>query len=545
MIGLGPRSTALATLAAARPEAPLDVLVVGGGVTGAGVALDAATRGLKVGLVERADFAAGTSSKSSKLVHGGLRYLEQLEFGLVREAATERELLTRLAPHLVEPIPFVIPVTDRLRRAKYGAGLWAYDALASFRSRRIHRHLDAAEIEELVPALPSVEVHGGFAYHDCKTDDVRMVMEVLIGAVRRDATVCNYAAVVDLDGGRDLCVARIEDRVDGASFDVAARSVIVAAGVWTDSIEAMAKPAAPSRVRPSRGIHLFFSRRDLPVGRAATLIPDTGGHRMLIVIPWLDGVLVGTTDTEYRGDIDRPAVADADRDYLLDALNASFDLDLGPRHIAGAQAGLRPLIDGQRGSSVDLSRRHTIYDIADGVVGITGGKLTTWRRMAEDAVDRAAADLACPERSGTRSVRLGCSDVAALRNNVGGRAEHLGLTAETVDHLVRTYGERALSVLDIAREMDLRDPVVDGHPQIAAEAAYCVGGEMAIHLSDFLARRTRLALTDPAAGVGPGSRAPDLVATARGWTQKESRAEVAAHVADVEWERGAALADGS
>ncbi|MEA2516722.1 MAG: glycerol-3-phosphate dehydrogenase, partial [Actinomycetota bacterium] len=379
--GLPSRADALERLAATTPERPLDVLVVGGGITGAGIALDAVARGLTVGLVERSDFASGTSSKSSKLIHGGLRYLEQRDFALMREACTERDLLRRLAPHLVEPIAMALPVSDRKRRVQFGVGLWAYDALASFKNMKVHRYLSGPETEALVPALPPGKIRGGFLFYDAITDDVRLVMENIVQASDRGAMVCNYAEVVDLVGGKDVCSANVRNTVDQTSLEIFARRVIVAAGVWADKLEQQARNGADPRLRPSKGIHLLFRRDAVPLLETAAFIPDVARKRMLFVLPWLDAVLVGTTDTNYDGSIDHPTVEEDDRNYVLDSLNGVFGLGLTPEDIAGAYAGLRPLIQGKAGSTADLSRKHAVYEIADGIVGITGGKMTTYRRM--------------------------------------------------------------------------------------------------------------------------------------------------------------------
>src|SRR5688572_23835377 len=255
--GLPSRQEALERLSATSAENPLDLLIVGGGITGAGIALDATARGMSVALVERGDFASGTSSKSSKLIHGGLRYLEQREFALMREACTERDLLRRLAPHLVEPIPMVLPVSDRKRRVQFGVGLWAYDALASFRNMKVHRHISGPDTEALVPALPPGKIRGGFLFYDAITDDVRLVMENLVSAVERGAVVSNYAEVCDLVGGK-ICSAHVKDTISGSTMDVFARRVVVAAGVWADKLEQQAKNGAEARLRPSKGIHLLF-----------------------------------------------------------------------------------------------------------------------------------------------------------------------------------------------------------------------------------------------------------------------------------------------
>jgi glycerol-3-phosphate dehydrogenase len=535
--GLGPRDTALEKLASTVEE-PLDLLVVGGGITGAGIALDAAARGMSVGLVERLDFASGTSSKSSKLVHGGLRYLEQREFGLVREASSERDLLIRLAPHLVEPIPFAIPVSDRWIKARFGVGLWAYDALATFRNLRVHRRLDQQEIEDLIPPLPKNKIKGGYLFYDSKTDDVRLVMEVLVQACRYGATVANYAAVRDLSGSDEMCEAFVEDTISGSLFRVRAKRVALAGGVWTDRLEGLANNQASPRLRPSKGVHLVFSKDALPLGEAAAFIPDAERERMLFVIPWLDHVLVGTTDTTYEGDIDHPTVDENDRDYCLGAVNHAFGLSLDSSDVAGAYAGLRPLIMGKRDATSDLSRRHAVYDVSAGVFGITGGKLTTYRRMAREAVDRVVDGLGMQAKSKTHWIKLGCSDLSALGLAVERRARRLGVSDASAEHLIRSYGDRALAVLDLAADADLTTALVSGYLPIGAEASYCARSEMAVELSDLLSRRTRLSLIDPAAGVGKGSRAAEIMGREHGWWWRERRRQVDAHRIDVQTERG-------
>ncbi|MGH2694643.1 MAG: glycerol-3-phosphate dehydrogenase/oxidase, partial [Actinomycetota bacterium] len=466
-MSLGARSEALERLATSEE---LDVLVVGGGITGGGVALDAASRGLSVGLVERADFASGTSSKSSKLVHGGLRYLEQRDFGLVREASTERGLLARLAPQLVVPIPFVIPVSRRALRAKFGVGLWTYDALASFKNLRIHRYVDPEETERLVPPLPKAKLRGGFVFYDSKTDDVRLVMEVLMAARRHGAVVVNHAAAVNLESSEAGCEVEVQDAGSGDRFTVRARRVIVAAGVWGDAVERLADPDAAARLRPSKGIHLVFARDAIGLGDAAAFIPDAEHQRMLFVIPWLDSVLVGTTDTPYAGGLDEPNVDAEDRAYVLDAVNHSFRTDLDESDVAGAFAGLRPLVAGKAGQTADLSRRHSVYEMAPGIVGITGGKLTTYRRMAKDAVDRAVEDAV---GSRTEWIRLGVTNLTTLGLMVQRRARRLGIPDAAASNLVRCYGNRALAVLDIAEREGLEIPLAPGGLPLAAEAVYC------------------------------------------------------------------------
>ncbi|HWC14475.1 MAG TPA: glycerol-3-phosphate dehydrogenase/oxidase [Actinomycetota bacterium] len=542
MTALLERNEALGRLAATTPGEPLDLLVVGGGITGAGICLDAISRGLSVGLVERGDFACGTSSKSSKLIHGGLRYLEQREFALMREACTERDLLRRLAPHLVEPIPMVLSVPDRKRRVQFGVGLWAYDALASFRNMKIHRHLSSTETEALVPALPRGKIRGGFLFYDAITDDVRLVMENLVQATAFGAVVANHAEVVNMDPGPSVCAADVSDTVSRTSFQVFARRIVVAAGVWADKLEARANEAAQPRLRPSKGIHLMFRKDALPLADTAAFIPDVERRRMLFVLPWLDAVLVGTTDTAYEGSLDFPVVEEADRNYVLDSLNATFDLGLVPEDIAGAYAGLRPLVQGRAGSTADLSRKHSIYDIAPGIIGITGGKMTTYRRMAQDATDRVARELGNNGRSKTRWIRLGSSDLERLRIDVGRRCVSLGLGEDVAHNLVRAYGDRATDVLRVAETEGATAPIAAGYVPITAEAIYAGRHEMAVHLSDLLARRTRLAITDRNAGIGEGSRGLDTLARVHGWGRADRKREMEDHRAEVERERGLAVA---
>ena len=337
------------------------------------------------------------------------------------------------------------------------------------------------------------------------------------------------------------CEATVQDSLSGDIARIKAKRAVVAGGVWADRIENLLHPDAEDRLRPSKGIHLLFSRTDVPVGDAAALIPDAERERMLFVIPWLDSVLVGTTDTEYSGEIDSPTVDEGDRKYVLDALNSVFHLDLSEADIAGAYAGLRPLVKGKEGATADLSRRHSVYDVAPSVIGITGGKLTTWRKMAEDAVDRLAEELEAPRGSRTEHIKLGTSDVASLNLALGRRAERLSLPDATVRSLVRSYGDRALNVLDVAEETGLTDPLVPGHPMLAAEAAYTARSEMAVRLTDLLSRRTRLSLTNREAGLGPGSRAVEVLTSEHGWSDSRGKIETETHREAVERERGLPL----
>jgi len=315
--------------------------------------------------------------------------------------------------------------------------------------------------------------------------------------------------------------------------------VVVAGGVWNDRIEALSNPAATPRLRPSKGIHLVLRHEDVPLREAASFIPDASRERMLFLVPWHDVVVVGTTDTEYTGDLDHPRVTSDERCYLLDALNESLDLSLSEDDVVSAWAGLRPLVRAKRNTTVDLSRSHAVYEFAPGVVGITGGKLTTYRRMAQDAVDRIAPHFDRVGRSRTRWTKLGCGDVGALTNAVARRAERLGIGPESAANLVRCYGDRALAVLDVAAESGLTEPLGIGCLPIRAEALYCARSEMAVQLSDLLARRTRLALTTPSAGLE--SDAVDLLAGELSWSPAEAERQALAWRTEVELERGMPL----
>src|SRR3954451_16713003 len=372
---------------------PFDVLVIGGGITGAGVALDAATRGYSVALIERADYASGTSSRSSKLVHGGLRYLQNYDLGLVREALLERQINVNLAPHLVRPLRFVVPAFDGVKPDRIvGLALNMYDVMAVRRRRgrseedwspARHRALSGAEVTELIPALAGREPTGGYLFYDCQTDDARLVLTVLAEAERFGAVAANRVEAVELiDGG-----ARVRAGAD--ELDVRAANVVNATGVWADRLRPaeLHDEAEVPVIRPSRGTHLIVEASAVPMV-AGTIVP-AGGGRTIFVLPWLGRTLIGTTDNDYEGDLAHIRPAAEDVAYLLDAVNEFFAVELGPGDVVGAYAGVRPLIaTGDPRKSVDISRKAELYETSSGMITITGGKLTTWRRMAKLAVDR-------------------------------------------------------------------------------------------------------------------------------------------------------------
>ncbi|HET7488702.1 MAG TPA: glycerol-3-phosphate dehydrogenase/oxidase [Acidimicrobiales bacterium] len=499
-----------------------DVLVVGGGITGAGVALDAAARGLRTALVERSDFASGTSSKSSKLVHGGLRYLQQRDVALVRESLAERRRLLANAPHLVTPLPFDVPLPGGggVVARGYATALLAYDACGGWRIGHRHRRLDAGEILADLPFLAPGAAGEGFQYYDAFADDARLTLAVVRTAVlAHGAVAANHAPVEGLltDAG---------ERVHGVTLaggtDVRAEVVVNAAGVWADAVDALHDPAHRHRLRPAKGVHLTLERRRLPC-RTAAVLPVPGDKRSIFVVPWGERVVLGTTDTEHDGPLDDPACTTADVAYLLDAANAALAEPLAPADVVGIWAGLRPLLD-RDGSTrtVDLSRRHRV-SVAGNLVTVTGGKLTTYRRMAADTVDAAVGILGHgPRRSPTRSLPL------------------WGASAPG-DRLASRYGTEAADVEALVdADPTLGDPLVPGLPYTRAEAVFAARSEMALTLDDVLSRRTRARILDARASAAAAADVARLLAPELGWSEDRAREEAAAYAASVARERAAA-----
>src|SRR6478752_2220897 len=487
------RSTALDRLK--REE--FDVLVVGGGITGCGVALDAATRGLRTALVERDDFASGTSSKSSKLVHGGLRYLQQREVRLVYEALYERQRALENAPHLVRILPFLVPlmtsggVMDRRIERLFGSALWAYDLSGGLRIGKRHHRIDADTALAHMPTLARDRLAGGYVYYDAQVDDARLTLTIARTASAEGAVVANHTAVRGLlKEGERVVGARITTDSDGegAEIEVRARVVVNAAGVWADDVRALDEGTHPASIRPAKGIHITVPwqkvRNDI-----AAIVPVPGDKRMIFVVPWGDTTYVGTTDTDYDGPLDDPACTPDDVDYLLAAINGISEEKLTAADVVGTWAGLRPLLrTGRSTRTTDLSRKHTVRTSPSGVVTVTGGKLTTYRRMAADAVDQAAKVL------GTQS---GPSRTKHLRlfGGEGIAPPVAALEPSTHEHLTGRYGTEAevVRALTVDRP-DLAEPLVPGLPYLRAEATYAVRHEMARTLDDVLSRRTRALL---------------------------------------------------
>lgn len=505
-----------------------DVVVIGGGATGAGVALDAVTRGLSVALIERQDFAGGTSSRSSKLIHGGLRYLEQFEFALVREGLQERARLRRNAPHLSQPLPFLVPVYKTSERSPLGrsvlklrAGLALYDWLAGRQNFARHRWLSPAQALAYAPHLSADGLRGAFLYYDGLTDDARLVIEIIKTAAEHGAVVVNYAAAasfVESDGR--ITGVEVGDGLSDRRLAVAARLVINATGVWADEVMRMSGPAAKN-LRPSRGIHVVLPAEKLN-NRAAVLIPSLGERRFLFVIPWQRRIVIGTTDTDYAGDLDDPRASAAEIRHLVESAARSFpDAGLTTDDVISSFAGLRPLAGGAAGATKDLSRREALMETKAGTISITGGKLTAWRAMAEHAIDLAVKRLAGGAaqsnlpRSRTAEIKLAHSErlVGETASEAARLARDFGVPVAVAEHLLQRYGGNSATVLEptVGRE-ELKRPLVDGLPHIEAEVIYATRCEMAATVEDVLARRTRIRLLARDGGASCAARIAQLMA---------------------------------
>ncbi|MEA2844306.1 MAG: glycerol-3-phosphate dehydrogenase [Actinomycetota bacterium] len=513
------RAIALARLAGE----PFDVLVVGGGITGAGVALDAASRGLRTALVERDDFASGTSSHSSKLVHGGLRYLNQKEFGLVTQSLAERQRLLANAPHLVRRMPFVFPVYGGAAAARgVGAALWAYDLAGGARIGHVHRKITAEDALSRVPALRPGGFSRAYLYYDAHVDDARLTLAVArTAALDHGAAVANHTAYTGLLRGATGRVAGATVRADGRDIEVKAAVVVNAAGVWVDEVAGLdPSPAGgPPAIRPAKGVHLAFMRSKLPSAVAAVLpAPEEG--RTIFVIPWpgSDRVYVGTTDTDYKGPLDQAWCTRSDVDYLLEAVNAVTTERLHPSDVVGFWAGLRPLVaDAGTERSADLSRRHRITTSSAGVVTVTGGKLTTYRRMAADTVDQVVELLGAGAQSRTASLKL--------RGAPTGRREGASAVSDSgpSSHLARRYGTEIGMVQNLVdQDPDLSRPLVQGLPYLAAEAVHAVRHEMARTLDDVLDRRLRARMLARDASAAVAGDVARLIGPDLGWTDDEA-----------------------
>ena len=477
----------------AMAEGTLDVLVIGGGITGAGVALDAASRGLSVALVEREDFASGTSGRSSRLIHGGARYLQHGDVGLVYESLRERRLLLRRAPHLVRPLPFLLPMRRLRDRIPFRTGLVLYDLLAAGRNIGGHRGVEADEVARLAPGLRRTS--RGLLYWECQTDDARLVIEQIRQAVAHGAKVANRAEVTGLIGEGTVRGARVRDRLHGGSVEIRARVTVNATGAWAGRVHALADPTPP-RVRPSKGVHLVLDRARIPV-RSGVLVPSVAERGTLFVlVPWGPRVYIGPTDTPYEGPIESPSVDDDDVATLLGSLDRMFPSGLQPSDVLATWAGVRPLLDAGAGSTRDLSRRHVVLGEPPGLISITGGKLTTFRAMAEQVTDLACRALGRGGACRTTGFSLGLTGPLAVAVGAAERsATRLGLAPGAGRRLVERYGddwEEGASLIGTNR--DLGEPEVPGLPVLRVELELARTREMAIDDEDVLVRRTRLSV---------------------------------------------------
>lgn len=528
----------LARLRAATADAPLDVLVVGGGVNGAGAAFDAATRGLGVGLVEARDWASGTSSRSSKLMHGGLRYLQMLDFKLVAEALRERDLLIeRTAPHLVKPIKFVFPFFKKvIDRGFIGSGVLLYDAMQSVGRKRavpFHRHLLHAKMLEVFPALDGDKAVGALEYYDAQMDDARFVMMLVRSAAQHDAAVANYTTVIDyLHDGPRVIGARVRDEETGEEFDVHARETILAGGVWTQEQQELAHADAGLEVLASKGIHVTVARDRIPA------VPDTGiitqtEKSVLFIIPWDEYWVIGTTDTPWTEDVAHPAATSTDIDYVLEHANAILAQDLTREDVIGVYTGLRPLLQpvkkaGASGASTKVSREHTVMEVEPGLTAIAGGKYTTYRVMAEDVVDFAIREDQPGRPSLTRTVPvIGAQGYAALVREKAEVAARYGFDEIRMDRLLFRYGALLHDVLALIDEdPSLGTPLEHAPRYLRAEAVYAVRAEGARHLADVLQRRTRLDYETRDRGAGAADEIAALVGPLLGWDAATTAREV-------------------
>lgn len=516
---------------------PFDVLVIGGGITGVGVALDATARGLRTALVERDDFASGTSSKSSKMIHGGLRYLQNGDIRLVYEALRERRRLMKNAPHLVQVLPFMIPilskdgvVSRKVARA-LGSAMWMYDLTGGWRIGKFHKRLSGEAAAEHFPTAHLDKLSAGYLYFDAAADDARLTLTIARTAAEFGATVANRCSVtaIETDDHGQACGATVN--ADGESFRVNARAIVIAAGVWTDDVRALDEATHPNSIRPAKGVHMVIPwtkvRNDI-----AVIVPVRSDKRSLFIVPWGangDGTFrhayVGTTDTDYDGPLDNPQCTSEDISYMLTALNEALTTSITRSDISGVWAGLRPLVksvstDGDTTSTQDLSRQHQVAESPSGVVRVNGGKLTTYRDMAEDTVDHVSGLLGRNKHAGRRG--------STRRLRLFGAQDSLPEPATDSDtHLWSRYGSSADEIRAlIAFDPALEEPLVAGLPYLKAEAVYAARHEMATTLSDVLMRRTRAHLFDRSASLEAAPATAQLLAGELGWDATETEQQI-------------------
>ncbi|HEV7812587.1 MAG TPA: glycerol-3-phosphate dehydrogenase/oxidase [Leifsonia sp.] len=543
---LGPAERADAI--AALKETELDILVVGGGIVGTGSAVDAVTRGLTVGLVEARDFASGTSSRSSKLVHGGIRYLEQLDFRLVREALIERGLLLqRIAPHLVKPVRFLYPLKKRvIERVYVGAGMMLYD-IFSYTGLRTpgvphHRHLTKRQVLRAVPSLAADSLVGGITYYDAQVDDARYVANLARTAAHYGAHVASRVRVEGfVKVGERVVGVQAHDLESGERFEIRAKQVVNATGVWTDDTQSMVGERGQFKVRASKGVHLVVPRDRFQSKMGLLLRTEKS---VLFVIPWGRHWLVGTTDTDWNLDKSHPAATAADIDYILAHVNSVLAIPLTREDVEGVYAGLRPLLAGESEQTSKLSREHLVAHSVPGLVVIAGGKWTTYRVMAKDAIDAAvdALDGKIPESATEDIALVGAEGYKALWNKRARLAEASGLHVARIEHLLNRFGTMIEDVLDLIREdPSLADPLPGADDYVGAEVVYAATSEGALHLEDVLARRTRISIEAWDRGVSAAPVAAALMAGVLDWDKAREEREVQTYLKRVAAERSSQL----
>jgi glycerol-3-phosphate dehydrogenase len=508
-----------------------DILVIGGGINGVGIALDAASRGVRVALVESSDFASGTSSKSSKLIHGGLRYLEQYDFKLVREALTERELMvSTLSPHLVKPVSFLYPLQEKLKERTYvGAGMALYDALRGFkRALPWHKHLTQKRISEIAPSLRLDVVTGGYQYFDAQVDDARHTMTIARTAAKYSATITTRTRCEDLlKNGKVVTGAKVKDLISGELIEVKAKVTIMAAGVWTDPLYERFELKPGYAVRMSKGAHIVVPGDAIKSETGIIIKTDVS---VLFVIPWGDRWIVGTTDTDYQDSREEPLASAEDVTYIINQANRVLEPKLRRDQVIGVFAGLRPLVSTDPDSpTTKLSREHVVDSPAKGFVSIAGGKYTTYRVMAEDAVDEAINHLRklVPDSVTETLAIIGAEGYSVLMNQIPRLADNFKLSEPTVEHLLNRYGSLIEEVLaPCASQPELLNPVIQGLPYIGAEIVYAVTHEGALSIDDILSRRTRIAFEAKDQGLGVTNMVADLIAPHLAWKKADKTASI-------------------
>jgi glycerol-3-phosphate dehydrogenase len=522
----------------------LDVLVVGGGIVGTGAALDAVTRGLSTGLLEARDWASGTSSRSSKLVHGGIRYLEQLDFGLVREALIERGLLLqRIAPHLVKPVRFLYPLTKPVWERFYiGAGMFLYDIFSYSGGRPPgvphHRHLSKRQIERSIPSLAANAFTGGLTYYDAQVDDARYVSSLARTASFYGAHVASRVRVEGfLKVGQRVVGVTAHDLQTGETFEIRAKQVVNATGVWTDDTQALVGERGQFKVRASKGVHLLVPRDRFQSTMGMILRTEKS---VLFVIPWGRHWIIGTTDTDWNLDKAHPAATAADIDYILEHVNQVLAVPLTREDVEGVYAGLRPLLAGESDQTSKLSREHIVTHSVPGLVVVAGGKWTTYRIMAKDAIDAAAdaLDGRIPPSTTQDIALLGAEGYQAAWNKRGKIARAFGVHKVRIEHLLNRYGVLTDELLDLIRSRpELAEPLPGADDYLQAEVVYSASHEGALHLEDVLARRTRISIEAWDRGVSAAPVAAALMAEVLGWDEERTEREVQNYLKRVAAER--------